>query len=446
MGDSSSTGYVDVGGADVAFRVIGRGPIDLLYFYGLGSHVDMYSDDEYTASWLAGLSSFSRLIFFDRRGTGLSDPVALAEAPSWEAWTEDIRAVLDVNDIDRAAIFASADAGPIAMLFAASSPERVAALVLANTSARFLEAEDYPIGVDHATIDSLVTVVRDHWGTPALLELTSPEAARDPALAARVATRMRASATPRTAAMQLRYVLEHVDVRDALPLITAPTLVLHNARNPVVPASHGRHIAANIDGARYVEIDASATGLLEGRPAALDEIMEFLTGARAPGPTDRMLATVLFTDIVNSTSRAAATGDQQWRATLDHHDGTVRRVLAQFGGHEVKMTGDGLLATFDGPARAIRCARAIVRTLGSGGIDIRAGIHTGECDRRGDDISGLAVHIAARVAASAGAGEVRVSRTVVDLVAGSSIAFRDCGTHDLKGLPNRWRLFTVEST
>jgi len=432
---------VQVRGADVAFRVMGDGPINLLYFYGLGSHVDMFVDDE--VPWIAGLRSFSRLIFFDRRGTGLSDPVGLAAMPMWEEWADDVRAVLDAAGADQAAIFASADAGPIALLFAAVSPERVTALVLANTSARFLAADDYEIGVDRGRLHGLIDLVRSTWGTPALVEATSPVATGDAAVTARVAARMRSSATPSGAAAQLQYLLEQLDVRDVLPLIVAPTLVLHNTRNPVVPPSHGQYLASNICGAKYIPLDASGVGLMDAHSAALKEIAQFLTGASPPIDLSRVLATVLFTDIVGSTARAAAVGDTQWRAELDVHDGIVRRLLRQYGGREIRMAGDGVVAEFDGPARAIRCASAIILSLSQLGIEIRAGVHTGECERRGDDLSGLAVHIAARVGAAAAAGEVLVSRTVADLVAGSSISFADRGEHALKGVPGTWRLLAV---
>jgi pimeloyl-ACP methyl ester carboxylesterase len=324
----SETTYVDVDGVQIAYRVIGGGPLDLVYFFGLGSHVDMYTEEEHARAWVAGLSSFSRLIIFDRRGTGLSDRLSPGTTPTWEEWAADLGAVLDAAGSDRAAILASSDAGPIATLFAASAPDRVSALILANTTARFLAADDYPIGRPQEVADSIAQLIQEQWGTRALASILTPETARDPAAAARMAARMRASVSPRAAADQLRYLLGSIDVRSILDLVCAPTLVLHNANNPLVPTDHGRYLADHIPGARYVELQSSASGLVDARGVALEEIAYFLTGGPAPADPDRILTTVLFTDIVGSTSRAACVGDTRWRATLDVHDATIRGLLA----------------------------------------------------------------------------------------------------------------------
>lgn len=331
------------------------------------------------------------------------------------------------------------------MLYASVHPERVSALVLANTTARFLSDDDYPIGASRETLESLIDLVRSLWGKPDLLRFTNPAVADDAEFGREYARRLRAAATPRTAAAQYRYIMESVDVRAVLPLIQAPTLVVHATHNPVVPADHGRYIAEHVPGATFVEVPGHGVTLNDGqaRTLALDEISEFLTGERPPVDIDRVLTTILFSDIVASTERAASLGDAQWRRLLDAHDRAVREQLRRFRGREIKTTGDGFFVSFDGPARAIRCAQAIGAVTRELGVEVRAGIHSGECEVRGDDLAGLAVHVASRVGALAGPGEVLVSRTVVDLVAGSGIRFTDRGEHDLKGVPGTWTLFTV---
>jgi class 3 adenylate cyclase/pimeloyl-ACP methyl ester carboxylesterase len=444
MSHIPETQYVTVGDSDVAYKVLGEGPLDLLYVGGLGSHVDLLLNDGRLAGWHA-LSSFSRLIFFDRRGTGASDRFALNAMPTWEDWTDDVRAVLDAVGSDKAALFASLDAGPIAMLFASIHPTRVSALVLANTSARFLVDDDYPIGASRETLDSQVDLVRSLWGKPDLIRFANPAVAEDAELGREFARRLRAAATPHTAAAQYRYIMESLDVRRVLPLIQAPTLVVHTSHNPLVPPDHGRYIAEHVAGARFIEVPGRGVSLNDGlaNTIVLDEISQLLTGQRPPLDIDRVLTTVLFTDMIASTERAAALGDARWHRLLDAHDRAVREQLRRFRGREVNTTGDGFFVSFDGPARAIRCAQAIIAVARDLDVKVRVGIHSGECEIRGDDLAGLAVHVAARVGAFAGAGEVLVSRTVVDLVAGSGISFTDRGDHDLKGVPGTWRLFAV---
>ena len=441
-----ATKYVSVGDSVVAYNAVGDGPLDLLYFYGLGSHVDLFWQEAESAQWLRTLTSFGRLIFFDRRGTGASDAVEVAALPTWEQWTEDLLAVLDAADSKRAAIFASLDAGPIAMLFASTYPSRVSSLILANTSARFLADVDYPIGVTGEEIDAVSSVVQELWGTEELLQYTNPDVAEEVPFTRDYARRLRASATPRTAAAQYRYLMESLDVRPVLSLIQTPTLVLHTCQNPIVPVSHGRYIAEHVDGATFVELAGRGVSLNDGqaRTAAIEEISHFLTGVRMTSEPDRVLRTILFTDIVASTERAVALGDARWRRLLDAHDRAVRDRLQRWNGVEVKTTGDGFLASFDGPGRAIRCAQAIIAAAGELGIAIRAGVHTGECEVRDHDLAGLAVHIAARVGALAGECELLVTRTVVDLVAGSGIDFVDRGQHVLKGVPGSAQILQVQ--
>jgi class 3 adenylate cyclase len=436
------TRYVAVGDAQVAYQVVGDGPIDLLYFAGLGTHIDLLWDYPPSVKFYSGLASFSRLILFDRRGTGASDAVPHSAIPTWEAWSEDIRAVLDAAGSDRAAIFAELDAGPIALLFAATHPERLQRLILANTSARFLRDDDYPAGLPAHSVDALVEIVGKTWGTPTVVRAFRPDA--DPELIRWNTKLLRAAATPRNAAAQYRYILSTLDVRRALPLIQTPTLVLHRRGHPFFPLEHGRYLASRIHAAQLVELQSDETYFSPpGYARVAEEVARFLTGERPPVEIDRVLTTVLFTDIVNSTGHAASLGDRQWRTVLDAHDRTVRGELRRFRGREIKTTGDGFVACFDGPARAIRCAQAIIDNVGPLGIAVRAGLHTGECELRDDDLGGLAVHIAARVGDLAIRGEVLTTSTVKDLVAGSGIEFADRGDHELRGVPGNWRLYSA---
>lgn len=441
--ETAETKYVAVGDADVAYKVIGDGPIDLLYFYGIGNHVEFLWDLPRWHAEIPRFASFSRLIVFDRRGAGASDRVPHDAIPTWEQWTEDIEAVLDAVGSRQTAIFAVLDAGPIALLFAAMHPERVSSLVLLNTAARYLVADDYPIGVTPEALDFLVQMVGSMWGTRDLTALSVPSAINDQEMLESLSRQFRCGATPRSAAAQFDYMLRNIDVRQALPLIQTPTLVLHSRDQAFVPVEIGRDLASRIAEARFIEVPGGDGGITPANFSLVDDVEEFLTGERPPVEIERILATILFTDIVGSTERAASLGDQRWRSLLDAHDRTVREQLRRFRGREVKTTGDGFLASFDGPARAVRCAKAIVGAVGPLGIDLRAGLHTGECEVRGDDLGGLAVHTAARVGGLAQRGEVLVSRTVVDLVAGSGIEFADRGEHELKGVPGRWKLFAV---
>jgi class 3 adenylate cyclase/alpha-beta hydrolase superfamily lysophospholipase len=435
------TRYVDVGGAEVGYQIVGQGPPDVIEVHGF-SHLDLRWEDPEVAPFLGWLASFCRLIMFDRRGTGVSDAVPDTAMPTWEEWADDVRAVLDAAGSERAAVLADGPGGAIGMLFTAMQPERVTALILANTTARRLRADDYPIGIPPETVDDLVKMFRASWGTPDLVPVVRPSQADDPEHVQRVAMGMRATATPRNAAAQVRYVIESLDARKALPQIQVPTLVLHNRGNPVVSIEHGRYLADHIDGAKFVELPGADT-FLASSPTAMEEIGEFLTGERRPVEVDRILTTLLFTDIVGSTERAAWLGDHAWRSLLDAHDRTVREQLRRFRGKEINTTGDGFVASFDGPARAIRCGQAIVDATTKLGIQLRIGLHTGECEVRGDDLGGLAVHIAARIGSLAQPGKVLVSSTVKDLVGGSAIEFSDRQEQELKGVPGTWTLFSV---
>jgi class 3 adenylate cyclase len=434
------TKYVTVGDADVAYQVLGTGPLDLLFCYGLGSHVEFNTQIPAVATFFDRLSSLFRLIVFDRRGTGASDGVPRGSVPTLEEWTEDMAAVLDATGSERAALFATLDTGPIAILYTAMHPERISALILLNTFARYLRADGYPIGADEGALDALIAMMAEGWGTPELLALANPSADSEfLQLTARVT---RASATPRTAAAQWRFMFRH-DVRHVLPLIQTPTLVLSGKEVLLIPTEFGRYLADHIEGATFVELPGGDLSWTPANHVVADEIAEFLLGERPPVEVDRILTTVLFTDIVRSTERAAALGDQRWRSQLDAHDRAVRDQLRRFRGREINTTGDGFVASFDGPARAIRCARAIIEAAGQLGLEVRAGLHTGECEVRGDDLGGLAVHIAARVGALAAPGEVLASGTVKDLVVGSGIEFAERGEETLHGVPGSWKLFAV---
>jgi len=436
------TRYVAVDDADVAYQIVGDGPIDLLFCYGLGSHVDMFWEHPAGAETLERLASFSRLIFFDRRGTGASDRFRGDVIPTWEEWAEDMVAVLDAASSESAAILGVSDGGAIATVFAAMHPDRVWALVLLNSAARFLAADDFPMGVTPESVDALVEMTAQAWGTPEFAQLSYPSLANDADVVQWMVRCARASSTPRAAASQLSQMLRS-DRRQVLPLITAPTLVLRSRDYVLAPADVARDVAEHIPGARFVEVPGGDHGLTPANTAMLEEIAAFLTGEHLVVQVDRILTTVLFTDIVNSTAQAAAMGDQRWRALLDKHDRTVRQELRRFRGREINTTGDGFVASFDGPARAIRGAQAIMEATGKLGIDLRIGLHTGECEVRGNDLGGLAVHVAARVAALADPGEILVSGVVTDLVSGSGIEFRQRGERELIGVPGSWKLFAV---
>ena len=441
--DRPQTQYVRVSEADVAFQVFGDGPLDLLYFHGLGSHFEHFWDLPMYAQLLRRLADFSRVIVFDRRGTGGSDGVPLAAISTWEEWAEDVGAVLDAVGSGRAAIVAAGDAGPIAILFAAMNPVRVSALVLFNTSARYLMAEDYPFGMRPEDVDAFIERVRTTWGTPEWVRTSNPDMGSDAEFSRCLARMFRSAATPGAAAAQFDYILRSLDVRGALPLLQVPTLVLcvQGAVRP--PKEHGRFLAEHIAGSKLVELAGRDFAMVAHSQAILDEISEFLTGERPQVEIERMLTTILFTDIVGSTERALSLGDQQWRSLLDEHDRSIRSELRRFRGKEIKTTGDGFVASFDGPARAIRCAQALGVATRRLGIDLHMGLHTGECEVREGDLGGLAMHIAARLCALAVAGEVLVSGTVKDLVVGSGIEFRERGDYRLKGFPGTWKLFVA---
>jgi class 3 adenylate cyclase len=437
------TRYARLDGDRIAYQVLGDGPPDLVLARRSYGHIDIAWEDPGTTLFLRRLASFCRLILFDRRGTGPSDPLPPDPLPPWESYAEELAAVLDEVGCERPAIMAQLDAGPTALLFAATRPERTSALVLVHTSARFVAASDYPIGYAAEAVEGLAAQFDQLWGSDAMAARLVPSRAGDARFLRWFAKWQRASVSPKGAQAFLRAMAE-VDVRPVLPLVQAPTLVLHRRDFGLVSIEHGRYLAEHITGARLIELPGSDVDLIWEMPElALDAIQEFLTGVRRTVEPSRVLATVLFTDIVDSTQRAARLGDRRWRELLEVHDDLARRLVEQFAGQLIKTTGDGILATFDGPGRAIRCAAALRDELTGIDLRIRAGLHTGEIELRDADVGGIAVHIAARVMAAAAPDEILTSSTVRDLVVGSEIAMTDRGPHPLKGVDGTWQLFAA---
>ena len=435
--------YVRSGDAEVAYAVFGGGSRDLLICSGLGAHVDLIWQISKSADFLRTLATFRRVIFMDRRGSGASDPVPLMAVPTWEEMAEDISVVLDATGSSVTDVLALNEIGPIAILFAAMHPERIGSLVLVNTTARYAAAADYPIGVAAEVIDGICEVIASTWGSEEFAAISDPGQADDREFLTSLARMHRAASTPHTAAAQFKYLLESVDVRSFLPLVQAPTLVLQATESAFVHLDQGTYLADRLPAATLVEMPGGNM-TMPFAPTAVGEITEFLTGEPPQVEVDRVLTTVLFTDIVGSTERAVQEGDHRWNQILQAHHQIVRAELRRYRGSEIDTAGDGFFATFDGPARAIRCACAIRDGVRAAGVEIRAGLHTGEVEVFGDKYSGLGVHIGARVGSQAGAGEVLVSRTVVDLVVGSGISFTERGEHDLKGVPGSWKLFSVD--
>lgn len=433
---ASDAGYI-------AYQVFGNGPITVLLVTNWLQNLDVMWDEPALARYLDRLASFSRVICFDKRGSGVSDPVPLSALPTIEEWMDDARAALDAAGVDRAAVIGDTEGGPMAITLAASLPDRVSSLVLINSFARWCRADDYPIGMPPSAVERLVDRYEQNWGVTAdILSLTAPSVAHDRAIRDWYVRYQRLSMPRGAAAVTYQWVTQ-VDVRSVLPTIRVPTLVLHRAGNRHHRVEFGRYLAEAIAGATYVELPGSDSYPMQigDFTALLDEVEQFLTGTKAEPALDRMLATLLFTDIVDSTGMAAQQGDAAWLDVLREHDRVVRDHLRRYRGVEISHTGDGFLARFDGPARAVTCAARLADALAALGIFIRAGLHTGEVELVGDEVGGLAVHLAARVMAAAGRGEIMVSGTVRDLVIGSGIEFAHRGDHRLKGMPGTWPLY-----
>jgi len=407
------------------------------------THLEMNAEWPDSARFSERLASFAKVLLFDRRGTGLSDRVSRLTV---DDVMDDVRAVMDAVGWQRAAFLAGAEGGAPCLLFAATFPERMNALVLGASYARRMWAPDYPWGITQERHERVMASFDTRWGQELMgIDSMAPSLASDPRFQEYYLRAMRYGGTPGAARAWYQMTTE-IDVRNILPTIRVPTLILHRTGDRAVPVEAGRYLAAHIPEARYVELPGEDHWWWSGDYAAIiDEIQEFLTGDRPIPEHDRVLATVLFTDIVASTEQAAQLGDRKWKSLLERHNDLVRRHLQRFRGQEIDTAGDGFLATFDGPARAIRCAQTIARDARAIGIEVRAGLHTGEIERLGADIGGIAVHLAARVMALAGPSEVLVSSTVKDLVAGSGITFEDRGRHALKGVPDEWHLFAVRA-
>jgi len=432
------TRYAKSGDVNIAYQLMGDGPFDLVLISGFVSHLDLDLDEPRMAYFLRRLASFSRLIRFDKRGTGLSDrPGGL---PDLETRMDDVRAVMDAVGSERAAFLGYSEGGPMSCLFAATYPERTSALVIyASYAKRQDPDDDYPWASTPSERQAYAEQMERDWGVDSDLGSMAPNA--DAALRAWWARRARAAASP-AAARDLVLMNSLIDTRAVLPTIRVPTLVLHRTGDRDSRVEEGRYLAEHIPGARFVELAGEDHFVSIEADQILDEVEEFLTGTRPAREPDRVLATVLFTDIVGSSQRAAELGDRAWRGLLAAHNSVVRHELERFQGREVDTAGDGFLATFDGPARAVRCARAIQGEIAELGLELRAGLHTGEVELVDGKVAGIAVHTGARVAALAGSGEVLVSSTVKDLVAGSGIRFEDHGEHELKGV-GAWRLYSV---
>ena len=436
------THYANSGGVSIAYQVLGEGPLDLVVVPGWVSNIEAFWEEPAIEAFFRRLASFSRLILFDKRGTGLSDRVT--DLPTLEVRMDDVRAVLDAVGSRRAALFGYSEGGAMCALYAATYPQRTSALIMAGSYPRMMAAPDYEFGRTEEQLDAFLADIELNWGKPVGIETRVPSRADNTRFRQWWARYLRMSASPTTAATLMRMNAQ-VDIRDLLPSIRVPTLILHSVNDRALPIQGSRYMAQRIAGATFLELQG-----VDHAPWGCDSevitghIEEFLTGMRHHDVDDRILATVLFTDIVGATETAARLGDKRWRELLSNHHETVRRELQRFRGREIDTAGDGFFAAFDGPARAVRCACAVGEAVRPLGLELRAGVHTGECEVMDDKYGGIAVHIGARIAANAAPGEVLVSRTVKDLVAGSGLAFTDRGEQPLKGVPGSWALFAVQ--
>ena len=435
------TRYANSGGVSIAYQVLGEGALDVLVVPGWLSNLDSFWEDPAVDLFYRRLASFSRLILFDKRGTGLSDRVA--DLPSLEVRMDDVRAVLDAVGSRNAALFGYSEGGPMCALFAATYPERTTALVMVGSYARRMAAPGYEFGRTSEQHEAAASQIEREWGTPVFVDVLAPSRAHDERFRQWWARLLRTSASP-SAAIALLRMNAQIDIRHVLPSIRVPTLILHSVNDRSLPIEGSRYIAERIPGAKLIEMQGvDHVPYLSDGETICDETEAFLTGVRHHPAIDRVLATVLFTDIVGATEKASTLGDARWTQLLASHHDAVRRELQRFRGREIDTAGDGFFAAFDGPARAVRCACAVSDAMRSLGIELRAGVHTGECEVMGDKYGGIAVHIGARIAALASAGEVLVSNTVRDLVAGSGLEFEDRGVQALKGVPGNWPLFAV---
>jgi class 3 adenylate cyclase/pimeloyl-ACP methyl ester carboxylesterase len=439
----AETHYADSGGVSIAYQVHGSGPIDLVLVPGFVSQVELLGEEPGVARFLRRLTAFSRMLVFDKRGQGLSDRPG--RPPTLEESMDDLRAVVEAAGFERPSLLGISEGGPMSTLYAATYPGEISNLVLCGTFARMLQAPDFAPGISAEALDRWAAIVQRDWGKPVGMSLWAPSRVGDREFERWWARLLRQGTSP-AGAIALMDLYREMDVRAVLPAIDVPTLVLHREDDRMIAAAQGRYLAERIPGARYVELPGEDHLPFAGDfEPMLDEVEEFLVGSRGASESERALATILFTDIVGSTERAAQLGDRGWRQLLERHDAAVRRQLSLHRGREVKTMGDGFLATFDGPARAIRCACALQEEVQGLGIEVRAGIHTGEVELIGDDVGGMAVNIGARIGALADPGEILVSSTVRELVVGSGLEFAERGAQTLKGAPGEWRLFAIDS-
>ena len=436
------TRYAKSGEVNIAYQVVGEGEVDLLFVPGWVSHIEYAWEEPTFAPFLERMASFSRLILLDRRGTGLSDPVD--QVPTLEERMDDLVAVMDAAGSERSFLFGISESGPMCILFAATYPERTAGLLLCNTFASNVRSEDHPWATTPERLDQIQQVVDESWGTGVTARIFAPSRADDEAFVQSWA-RFERRAVSKGAMRKILGMIKDTDVRAVLPSISVPTLVVHRTGDQATRVEGGRYLAEHIPGASIVEVPGRDHFPWVGdTEAILGEVEQFVTGTRRGAEPNRILATVLFIDIIDSTRHLAEWGDRRWRELLGQFYGILRKNLEQFRGREIDTTGDGLFATFDGPARAIRCACSASRAIGSLGIAIRAGLHTGECEVLENKVSGIVVHVGARICATAGPNEVLVSNTVKDLVAGSGLRFEDRGFQQLKDVPDELRLYAVE--
>lgn len=435
------TQYAMAGDISIAYQVIGGGPIDLVYSQGWLTNIEYAWESPHYADFLSKLGRFCRLIFFDKRGTGLSE--RNVGFPTLEQRTEDITAVLDAIGSESAALLGVSEGGNMSALFAATYPERTRALILSGMGARGSWAPDYPWAGKPEGIEQTIAYMRQNWGKPFDLDDVAPSMASDEAARAWWGAYIRNSASPKTAELITRLSVE-MDVRDVLATISCPTLVINREGDIWHPPEEVQYISDRIPNATLKLLPGNDHLVWYGdQDRLLSEIEEFLTGQKGTASSERVLLTVMMTDIVGSTERAASMGDRDWRSLLDRHDRIVRQKVAAFGGQTINTTGDGFITSFTGPTRAIQCAEELQSDIASLNLEIRAGLHTGECERRGSDLGGLAVHIAARILNEASAGQTLVSGTVKDLIVGSGLNLKHTGTHSLKGVPGEWPLFTL---
>ena len=435
------TRYASSDGINIAYQVVGKGPIDLVVVPGWMSNIEVFWEEPSVARFYMRLAEFSRLLLFDKRGTGLSDRIT--DVSTLEQRMDDVRAVMDAVGSKRAALLGYSEGGPMCALFAATYPERVTALIMVGSYARRIKAPDYPAGAEDRFIDAFLHSIEHEWGTAVGLDIRAPSTVDDPRFRQWWARFLRQSASP-SAALALTRANLQIDIRHVLPSIRVPALILHARGDRTTSVESGRYLAQNIPGAKLVVYESDDhLPFCVGADTILQNVQEFLTGVRPMTANDRVLGTILFTDIVDSTRLAIERGDQRWTDLLNAHHGAIRSELMRFRGREIGTAGDGFVAMFDGPARAIQCASAVRAAVRELGLRIRLGLHTGECETRGEAVTGLALHIAARISALAPADDIVVSRTVKDLVAGSGIAFDDYGVHALKGVPDEWRLYRV---